>query len=166
MLAKQLKFSDGNISLMGNRVTIFNADLFSDYTLRINDSPEKVSELYDSVKLSFRAGFAKTVGVAYHFSFNDYFKWMTDLTGLTGWGKVTWLDLDQEGKRGIVFVENSPIAEDLIGKVKSPIDHVLRGFIAGGASAAFNADMDVIEEECFALGAAKCKFIIKLAKPK
>src|SRR5271157_3801045 len=152
MLARQLSFSKGSIELLGNRVVIFNANLFSEYTLRINDSPDAVSLLYETVKSSFRDGFAKSVGEKYKFSFSDYFKWMKDLAEMNGWGVFTWEGLDQEARQGVLFVENSPIAKDLAGKVRNPVDHIIRGFIAGGASAAFASDIDVVEKECFALG--------------
>jgi predicted hydrocarbon binding protein len=166
MLARQLSFSKGSIELLGNRVVIFNANLFSEYALRINNSPDAVALLYEAVKSSFRDGFGKSVGEKYKFSFNDYFKWMKDLAEMNGWGLFTWEGLDQETKKGALFVENSPIAKDLVGKVKNPVDHVICGFIAGGASAAFASDIDVIEKECVALGAQRCEFSLLPAKPK
>ena len=52
----------------------------------------------------------------------------------------------------------------LKGKVKKPVDHFIRGLIAGWATASFKWDIDVIEQECSALGSDKCKFVFKKAE--
>ena len=164
MLARQLSFNDGSITLLENRVVIVQAKFFTDYSLAIEGNLDRISELYEISKNSFTEEMGKATGKNFEFNFNDFFKWMTKVAMLAGWGKLTWGDVYQKNKSGVIFMENSPIAEVLKGKVKSPIDHVIRGFIAGGASAAFNADIDATEEECVALGAQKCKFIFGPAK--
>lgn len=161
LLARQISFTDGRIELLGQRVVISNANLFSEYTFRINDKPELVFDLYDSVKSSFAEDFAKGLGKEFGFAFKDFVKWMTDLSNMTGWGMFTWEYYDEAKKSWVITVEDSPISKKLNGKVNKPVDHIIRGFIAGGASAALRENMDVIEEECVALGAGKCRFILK-----
>jgi predicted hydrocarbon binding protein len=161
MIAKQLSFSPGTIELLGNRVTITHGTFFADYTSRINDNPESVIQLYESAKVSFREGMAKSIGKKYGFSYNDFFKWLTQIAMLAGWGKLTWADLNESNKSGIILVDNSPVAGLLKGKVGLPVDHLIRGFIAGGASGWLNTDVDAVEEECFSLGATQCKFVFR-----
>jgi predicted hydrocarbon binding protein len=161
MLARQLSFTVGDIHLLGNRVTIVHATFWAEYTMRMNEDPKKVFELYDSAKISFRDGMAKSIGKRYGLSFNDFFKWLTDIAMLAGWGKLTWVDLNDTNKTGIILVDNSPVVEVLKGKVHNPIDHLIRGFIAGGASGWLNTDIDAIEEECAAMGAPQCKFVFR-----
>ncbi len=162
-LLRQLSFKDGDIRLMGNRVVIIHANFFYDYCMQINDSPEKVSELYSSAKSSFKVGIAESIGKNYGFSFNDFFNWMTKIAILAGWGNIKWEGLEEGDGIGKISVENSPIAEHLKGKVKSPVDHLIRGFIAGGASASLQKDIDALEEECVATGAPHCSFTFRPA---
>lgn len=161
ILSRELSFGNGEIVMLGSRMVLFDADLFVDYGLRINNSPEKILDFYTSAKVTFRDSIAKAIGIKYKFSFNDYFKWMTDIANLAGWGRLRWENLIEEMKTGVVVVENSPIAISLKGKVNNPVDHVIRGFIAGGASASLRGDVDVVEEECVANGAQFCRFIFK-----
>ncbi|MDE1870501.1 MAG: 4-vinyl reductase, partial [Candidatus Micrarchaeota archaeon] len=84
---------------------------------------------------------------------------MTDLAVISGWGQLKWLEFDREKMVGAILIEDLPISGLLKGKVKGCVDHIARGFIAGGASALLGADIDVVEEECVATGAAACKFL-------
>jgi predicted hydrocarbon binding protein len=161
MLARQLSFKEGEIDLLGQRLVMLPSIVFSDYTMAINDSPDKVAEFYKSVKSSSKANFAVSVGKSYGFNFQNYFDWMTKIVILSGWGIWKWDFLDEEKKSGKISVTNSPVAENLKGKVKCPVDHIIRGFMAGGASASLKTDVDVVEEECVALGAPQCKFVFK-----
>lgn len=103
---------------------------------------------------------AKSIGKKFGFNFLDFFKWLTNIAMLAGWGTLDWQDLNEEKKQGIIYVTNSPIATELKGKVTTPVDYLIRGFLAGGASASFSVDIDCVEEECIALGAKRCKFVI------
>lgn len=161
MLARELSFTEGEIRLLGSRVTFLHATFSAEYTLRVNDNPEKVQDLYDVSKVSFRDGMSIAIGKKYHFSFNDFFKWLTQIAMLAGWGKLTWQDLNDQEKSGVILVENAPVATMLKGKVKLPCDHLERGFIAGGATGWLNTNVDCVEEECAALGAAQCRFVFK-----
>jgi len=164
LLAKEMSFTEGKIQVLGNRVVLPPANFFSEFASRINDSPEMVDIVYQSAKVSFRDGIAKTIGKKYGFNINDFYRWLTDIATMAGWGILKWEEFDAESKKGVIFVEDSPVASDLKGKVKSPCDHVVCGFIAGGTSALFMEDMDVVETECLALGAPRCKFIAGPAK--
>lgn len=160
MLAKQIAFQEGKIELVGQRVVFSPADFFGVYIERINDDPKLVNNFYKAAKRAVQEGFGINVGKLYGFSLKDYSNWFVELATLSGWGKVYWKDIDRENNRGIIELENSPVAAYLKGKVKSPCDHVIRGFMAGGASSALKLDLDMIETECEALGAQKCKFVM------
>lgn len=161
LLSKQLRFSDGDIELLGNRMVLTNAHFLADYILQINDSPDSVAKLYEAAKLSFMEHTAKKIGLEYAFTFNDYFKWLTNIAMMSGWGNFKWHSLDEEKKEGVILVNSSPIADKLRGKTEKPVDHIIRGFVAGGASAALGIDIDVSEPECEANGHKECRFILK-----
>jgi predicted hydrocarbon binding protein len=160
-LSRHVLFSDGDIQLFGNRVVLIQSGFFSEYGKSINDSPEKVLEFYNAAKISFREEIAKSIGTEFSFNFQNFFNWMTDIAILAGWGILKWSGLDEKNMTGGITVENSPVAKNLAGKAILPVDHLIRGFIAGGASAAFKSDIDAIETDCVVLGAPICKFVFK-----
>jgi len=79
----------------------------------------------------------------------------------SGWGNITLVDLDEEAKRAIAVLENSPFANELKGKAKFPVDVFMRGILAGLFSSIFEAKIDCVETECAALGEKSCKLILK-----
>jgi len=78
-----------------------------------------------------------------------------------GWGEIKNIDMQQESKKAIIILKNSPLAASLKGKTKLPADVLLRGALAGIFSKIFNEDIDCVESECSALQGKQCKFIIK-----
>jgi predicted hydrocarbon binding protein len=160
MLAKQLSFKEGEISLLDQRIVMFPSNFLALYTEKIKDKRELVKELYECAKDSVRESFGPSVGKAYGFSVLDYTNWFVSILNMSGWGNVHWEENEWEKKRGVIKIEHSPIAKYLKGKVSSPCDHIMRGFMAGGGASAFDLDIDTIEVECEALGAEKCKFIV------
>ena len=82
----------------------------------------------------------------------------------SGWGLLTPVQVDVENKRAIISVANSPFALPLLGKVKSEVDHFLRGVLAGLFANAFKAEVECVETECHALKGHGCKFVIQTAE--
>ena len=160
MLSKQISFNEGKISLLGQRFVILPADSLIYYVLKINKDVKFISKLYNSAKQTVAKGFGVDVGRNYSFSFGDYTNWFVEIAKFGGWGIIKWEELEKESHKGVISIENSPIGVSLKGKVNSPCDHIIRGFIAGGASSAFKSDVDVIETECIATGSTKCILVI------
>ena len=160
MLSRQVSFQDGRIELLGQRVVISPSDFFASYVLKINDRPELVTDVYLAAKQATRDGFATNLGKANKFTFEDYSQWLVDLAILSGWGQIKWVEREKDKLRGVLSATDSPVALNLKGKVKRPCDHVIRGLMAGGASSAFRANVEIIEYECEALGHDACKFVI------
>ena len=163
MMARSISFKDGNISLFSNRIVMAPATFFFEFTKAIENSPSETHSLYESAKTSFKDVVVKDVRT-YKFSVNDYIKWLFDIAIFSGWGMLKLESLDKEKMQGIITMTNSPVSEGPVGKAKMPVDHIVRGFIAGALSVAFKKDLDVAEMECVALGAQSCKFIFKLAE--
>ncbi|MGI0141150.1 MAG: V4R domain-containing protein [Candidatus Micrarchaeales archaeon] len=162
MMARLITFKDGSISLYNNRVVMAPATFFYDLTQAADDNPNEISHLYESAKNSFKDIMAKDIR-SYKFSVNDYIKWLFDTATFAGWGMLSLESLDKDKMTGTITMINSPMVEGLKGKAKTPVDHIVRGFIAGAVSMAFKGDLDAIEIECEALGAVKCKFLFKPA---
>jgi predicted hydrocarbon binding protein len=164
MLARQISFQDGSVELTGQRVVILPSDFFGTYIKSICDNPELVGAFYRAAKQTMREGFGKNVGKDYGFSFSNYLDWFVKLAKMSGWGRIEWLESEEEKHTGTIGAEGSPVAAYLKGKVKSPCDHVIRGLMAGGASSAYRLDLDIVETECEALGGARCVFVIDTAE--
>ena len=160
MVARQLSFENGTIKMLGQRMLISPSDVFARYIFDIRDEPELLKNLYVSAKESIRGGFGINIGKVYGFSFKDYSKWFVELAMVAGWGKIVWEDIDENKKQGIITIQDSPVSAYLKNRVSKPCDHLTRGYIAGAASCAFREDIDIIEVECEAAGAQKCKFIM------
>jgi predicted hydrocarbon binding protein len=160
MLARQLSFKEGKIELLGQNLVFSPADFFSRYIYALKDKPELIISLYNSAKSTMKEGFSLNVGKSYGFSFKDYARWFVDIAELSGWGQVVWEDINEAEMKGVITITNSPVAANLKNKVSAPCDHITRGFMAGAASSAFKEEVDMIEIECEALGAQKCKFIM------
>lgn len=146
---------------MNNKMVLIDSSVLANFISSITDSKDTIYKLYYSVKKDFINNTAKSMGTDFKFNFNDYFNWLTNLAMLSGWGKFEWHLLDKDKKEGVIFIENSVIAQALKNKTTIPTDHIIRGFIAGGASVSLNENIDAIEEECIALGAERCKIIFK-----
>jgi predicted hydrocarbon binding protein len=164
MLARQLNFSDGKIELLGQYVLFLPSDFLAMYTESVNSNPELVKSLYEAAKRTVREGFGVNVGKSYGFSPRDYTNWFKDILKLSGWGDAYWEENDLENHKGVISIKGSTVAAYLKGKVSSPCDHIVRGFMAGGGSNTYNSDIDVIEIECEAIGAERCKFIVDSAE--
>ncbi|MBU1120992.1 4-vinyl reductase, partial [Candidatus Micrarchaeota archaeon] len=48
----------------------------------------------------------------------------------------------------------------LQGKISFPVDHFVRGILAGLFSNAFHTDLDCLELKCIASGSSECEFIV------
>jgi len=84
-----------------------------------------------------------------------------EMFSASGWGSVQVINFDQEAKRAIIVLDNSPFVSALKNKSKLPVDIFFRGALAGAFSAFFCEDVDCVEVECAALLGERCKFIIK-----
>ena len=92
---------------------------------------------------------------------NKELEFIQKIFASSGWGEIKTIDIQQESKRAIITLENSPFAIALKGKTKLPADILLRGALAGIFSKIFNEDIDCVESECSALQGKQCKFIVK-----
>jgi predicted hydrocarbon binding protein len=79
----------------------------------------------------------------------------------SGWGDIQVVDLNNESKRAIIVVDNSPFVAALKGKTKIECDVFIRGVFAGLFSRIFDTAIECVEVECAALNAERCKFIVK-----
>lgn len=84
---------------------------------------------------------------------------MADLYTNLGWGKSTVGDLDMKGRSVTMYTKNNPLVRGVTAS--RPVCHYIKGFYKGFSSVAFQSNnVAVVELECEAMGAARCKFRI------
>jgi len=125
----------------------------------VNDS-EFHKKMYVATKQSTRDALFKDLTL----TFSDKKKeleFVENFFTASGWGHIQSIDVQYEGKKAIVVVENSPFAFALKGKMTFPVDALLRGTLAGIFTKLFEEEIDCVEVECAALSSERCKFILK-----
>ena len=84
---------------------------------------------------------------------------MADLYTNLGWGKSTVSDFDIKGRSVTMYTKNNPLVRGV--KASHPVCHYIKGFYKGFSTVAFQSDhVSVVEIECEAMGADRCKFRI------
>ena len=161
MIAKELNFSQGSISLFDHRVVLPPAMLFSEYIYLVNNDPKYTDILYESARVSFRDGMGNDLQKRFKFSLNDFFNWLPKIAALAGWGDSSIKQFMPEKRYGIIECRGSPVVQELRGRVHGPVDHVLRGFITGSTESMYGIvdGMNTVEVECENDGYRVCKFI-------
>ncbi|AJF60043.1 MAG: V4R protein [archaeon GW2011_AR10] len=154
VLAKQIKFDQGKIELLNQKLSIFPVSVFSTI---VDNNPKVVPDVYQATKESAQM-FANEIKKRHKFTGQQLKSWLKDIVSFAGWGKAEFIIYDEKNFASIVRVQQSPVAE--ISKKKGYTDHALRGFFAGGGSASMETDLDCIEIKCVAKGDSICEFVL------
>lgn len=159
MYARQIQFEKGRIILMKEPVTMGPASTFV-YILKNSKKIEETSYfIYRGSKEAVQKGFGDAIMRAYGLKKDKLRQWLKDIAEFTGWGTLEFIKLDFTERTAIIRAVNSTVAE-LYGKTDKPVDHILRGYIAGGGSVSFEQNVDAIETKCKAMGHKYCEFIV------
>lgn len=157
MMAREISFEKGNITLLKQRVVISPAQIFTNVVDEVNNDPGLTYKFYEAAKKVNMKGYADLVSEKYKLRGMKLAEWLINSGEIGGWGEIKFTERDVPKKMFKIRVINS-ISKDK--KSSRPFDHFLRGQIAGGASAAFNIDLDCIETKCMASGNNFCEFVI------
>jgi predicted hydrocarbon binding protein len=118
-------------------------------------------KIYESVKKNTGESLMKEFGLTIGNEKKKQLEFLETFFTASGWGQLQTIDLQPEGKKAIIVVDNSPFAAKLKGKTQLSADVFLRGTLAGMFSKIFEENIDCVEAECAALNSERCKFIIK-----
>lgn len=154
-----LKFRDHNFFLMDLPFVICPTDLF--IALLETGDPEFERKIYLTVKESMARRLIPIFGTGFGLHGEKMLDFMEKYFIASGWGLLKNIDVDFKAKKAIVSVSDSPVAKRLHHAPKGPIDHFLRGIIAGIFSGVFAESVDCVETHCSALGEKNCEFIVK-----
>ncbi|MCX6804365.1 MAG: 4-vinyl reductase [Candidatus Diapherotrites archaeon] len=122
---------------------------------------ETSKRIYEAIKQSTQEQLVQQFSFNFGLEKKKELELIKEYFDASGWGAVQIIDADEQAKRAIIVVENSPIAQELKGKTVTHADVILRGIFAGAFSKIFEEKIDCVEVECAALNSERCKFIIK-----
>lgn len=159
LMAQQIKFEEGNITFLNSRVLFAPSEIFVNLIHKFKDDEKMCLEFYKASKFSLIEDFGEKVSKMYNIKQMELAKWLTNSANIGGWGRMKFVAEDDFNKMFVIKVING-ISKKIEADI--PVDHFLRGQIAGGASAAFkNIDFDCIERKCIACGDNCCEFVVK-----
>lgn len=167
LFARQFTMEKGTMSLMGLDVIIMPVSVVADIikSLEKTIGYEKTKKIiYEGVK-SGTYNYSRGVGGKYGLKGAELIKWLVDIMMLTGWGEAKLISVDIKNKTAILHLYNSTLAKNY-GRSKKPIDHVMAGAQAGGATVVFGKNAVVRETKCISMGHDFCEFIYSAKKNK
>ena len=168
LIARQLKVEKGSLEMLGERMLIMPAYTFS-YIIKSAEDQDKIGRLiYNACKHANNdpRGFTYDVSKKFNLKGEDLIKWMADIATTSGWGIIDIVRFDGDKKTATIMIKDSPVAKNIQG-AKNPVDHPIRGYMAGAAEVVFNdlstdkkswIKYDYVETKCVACGSQFCSF--------
>jgi predicted hydrocarbon binding protein len=154
-----LKYTHNNFYLV--EIPFLIAPLESLIGLAGVQDSEFLKRIYLEVKKSTSEKLMKEFGANFGVEQKKELELVETFFSASGWGLIQNIDVEADGKRAIIVLDNSPFAAALKGKTQFAADTFLRGALAGIFCKIFNEDIDCVEAECAAISGERCKFIIK-----
>ncbi|MFH1239666.1 MAG: 4-vinyl reductase [Candidatus Diapherotrites archaeon] len=159
IFANALTYKHNNFYLVNTPFVISPTDILVSLVAQ-NDS-ELNTKIYYAIKESTKNNLLKQLGLDFRVENEKAVSIFTNFFTASGWGKIEKINFDVKEKRAIVSLENSPFASALRWKTNKPVDHFMRGLLAGFFSKLFNLEVDCVETKCAAMNHNSCEFIIK-----
>ncbi|MBN2202796.1 MAG: hypothetical protein JW700_01225 [Candidatus Aenigmarchaeota archaeon] len=154
LVSKQLKFEEGRIVFLEEPMVFVPIEFYIHLTKEIAKKRRDKMEVYLD---AWKAGviFMRNVAQRYSMSrFEERYNEAMEIISSAGFGDYQTLDF-VPAKYAYFKILNNPIAEKFFPS-KKPVDHVLRGFNAGGGSPVHERIINTIETECKAVNGKYC----------
>jgi predicted hydrocarbon binding protein len=151
-----MTFEEGKVTFYGQDVLIIPYIPIMEYMAQISNDTESTKIIYSMTK---EAMLENREGIIKVYKASGDSDWICNTINLFGQGKIKYENSATE-PIGVIILENSISAKDIKYTTKYPIDHILRGIIAGIVSVVLDKDIDAIETMCCATGSSNCKFFI------
>jgi predicted hydrocarbon binding protein len=154
LISKQLRFEEGQIIFLEEPMAFVPIDFYVHLTKEILKKRREMLEAYLD---AWKAGVIFMRRVAQRYSmrkFEERYKEAMDIISSAGFGDYKTLEFEG-GKYAYFKIFNNPIAEKFFPS-KKPIDHILRGFNAGGGTPVHERIINTIETECKAVNGKFC----------
>lgn len=157
LISGKLKFTEGQINLLGRPVCVVPISFYREICKKANEDPEFMRNIYlDAWEAGLK--FCHTVNQHYKIkTFEDRYKLAMDVISMAGFGDYATQTFEK-GKYTNYTVLRNPLAK-MLHPSEKPVDHMLRGFNAGGGTAVHLKITNSIEPECLAVNGKHCKFL-------
>lgn len=157
LVSKQLKFEEGKITLLKQPMIFIPLDFYVEITKRALSSRNDMLKTYLD---AWKAGvvFMNNVSKAYKMKkFEERYKIAMDLISMAGFGGYETLEFHKD-EFSKFKITNNPIA-DAFRPSKVPVDHILRGFNAGGGTPVHERIINTVEIRCRAIDGGFCEHV-------
>ncbi len=154
LMSRKLSFEEGRIYLYGKGVLMLPMAPIANYFSAVNNDDTTVKNTYSMSKSAILSEYKENLSSSFKSS-AGHAEFLRNNINLYGYGFAEF-ENSNFAIPGDVFIKDSPFVEALKGVVKKPIDHVLRGILAGVVTAATGQDTDAIELNCAAVSGEKC----------
>lgn len=157
MLHKQLRFEEGKIILLDQRVAML--PLYNIVELQKTLEAKGLENTLYYTNKNFGKDWTRKIYESYKMSENQIFQWGINSVTVAGWGTVKLIEKQAENRIKFNLIDSGMAF--YYGKSDKPIDHIFRGMIAGAMSATYKKDLDAVETKCKAQGHSMCEFIVQ-----
>ena len=159
IFANALTYKHNNFYLVNTPFVISPTDIL--VSLVAQNDTDLNTKIYYAIKESTKKNLLKQLDLDLRVENEKAISLFTEFFTASGWGKLEIIDIDSKEKRAILSLENSPFASALRWKTNKPVDHFMRGLLAGFFSKLFKLEVDCVETKCAAMNHNFCEFIIK-----
>ena len=156
LMSRKMKFEDGSITLYGESVAILPLEGFIMYASKIASDKSTTKILYSTMRNSMLEQRNKLNAESKD---NDPSGWICNSINLYGFGKMRY-EKPLSSQNRTMILECSPFVKILKGKSSAPVDHIVRGALAGIASIATGQELHALETDCAVSGRENCRFIL------
>lgn len=154
LFVKQMKFENGNIKILGEDFILIDAQTLTELLKEVKD----YKQIYLSTK-KIGKSITETLKIKLKSRNIELQELMKNIFEMAGWGEIEIMKINYDAKIAIFNLKKSSISTSF-GHSSYPVDHLCRGFLAGGSSAIMGKDLNCIETNCLACGDKFCRFIV------
>ncbi len=158
MISGNLKFSNGQIILMGEKVFLIPVSYFAEETKKaIKEGKHEVMNIYWSAWVAGYHIMKNFIKIYKLKKFEERYKIAMDVLQLAGMGFYETINFEK-GKYTYFKTLNNPLPQSLYPS-KEPVCHFIRGANAGGGVWVHERIMNCVEEKCEAQNKKLCVFL-------
>lgn len=159
LVSRHINIEKGKMDLLGHSIVFIPVEMFA-YVIKESKNSKEIGNLiYEGCRKAAK-DFSKDINKKYRFkNKREFSKWLIDLFSLSGWGILTLQKLDLKNKKAIFRLHDSPVCK-IYGKSKEPLDHAIRGLLAGGSCEILNGNIHGVETKCASMNGSYCEFVM------
>lgn len=157
LMSKQLEFGQGHIKLLEQPICILPSTFVE---ILMKQSMISREEMLRNYLEAWKAGYIFMYNVVSRYKLNtpdERYRVAMDTISLSGMGDYKTEEFIPFSHTRFTVIEN-PLALRFHPS-DSPVDHVLRGFNAGGGTPVHARIMNCVELECAAVNGKQCRFV-------